>query len=158
MVGGSQTLAVNNSGYVVGLMDGSATGEMGTSGYNNTNHVWFYHLGDGTYTDLTATVGLAEPKTGGKTAGSSGPNLINSSGQVVGRINVSGVAHAALWNPATPGVITDLNTLYATDLADVVRGTQQLRRSSSTTRRQSTTRGRSPALQPSMGPPTRYSC
>ena len=118
LVGASETLAVNNSGYTVGLMNGSATSDMGaSSGYSNANHVWFYHLGDGSYTDLTALNGgngLAELKTGGKTM-DTGANLINSSGQVVGEMGVSGAAHAAVWS-ASAG-LQDLNTLYSADLA-----------------------------------------
>jgi hypothetical protein len=106
--GGSSVVAVNNSGQMVGFMNGSATAEQGAN-----QDVYFYHFGDASYTNLTA-LGLKEPFTGGKT-GASGSNLINNNGQVVGETSVSGVYHAAIWD-STNG-LRDLNTLYAADLA-----------------------------------------
>jgi hypothetical protein len=112
--GGSEVLAVNNAGQMVGLDKGTATGEMGTVYHD----VWLYHFGDATYTDLTTTAGLYENRTGGKTM-TSGANLINRNGQVVGEMNL-GTTDAPVWNAAiwdTSNGLRNLNALYAADLA-----------------------------------------
>ena len=108
--GASEALAVNNSGQMVGLCKGLASGEMGAN-----DDVWFYHLGDASYKDLTTLSGLLENYTGGK-ALCSGANLINSDGQVVGEeINATDGYHAAIWDSANG--LRDLNTAFSAYLA-----------------------------------------
>jgi hypothetical protein len=97
---------------MIGLAGGSAESVLGGSA---SFPLWFYHIGDATCTNLPAAgIGIFEPRCSGR-AMSSGANLINSDGQVVGETTAGSATDAAIWD-STNGV-RDLNTVFSAYLA-----------------------------------------
>ena len=112
--GSSEALAVNNSGQMVGLCNGTATSELGTI----SNDVWFYHFGDASYTDLTTLAGLYENRTGGKAEVlCRQPDQQRRTGCGRGQCRHYGrpVYNAAIWDSANG--LRDLNTAFSAYLA-----------------------------------------
>jgi hypothetical protein len=100
----SQMWAINSSGLAVGGWSPNYAGnQYGDSGY---------FLYDASTHGLTALDGIQIYPSLNPTLvyGGGETQCINDSEQVVGRMNVAGVYHAAIWEN---GSVTDLNTRYA---------------------------------------------